>query len=326
MKVPFAYDLDIRLTTGPRVRRTYREYLDFEVPTVAPVAFPVAFSRPGINDQGWENPEELRIHDGRFYKALSANGMDGARRLSLEDLEIAVGRCGVNDHHVRLNCQAILKASTVKLKGPPKASSIEYGINNREDAIKSVTRTIERYLLCDGELYVAVPEPILQLSRNSCCFLILDGPGEIKDHPISFRVTDVDAARSFAAAYYLETPSRVAFPEFKVHIPDAFRAAFEHTLHATIGYLRDEVGRDLPHHPLSVMGAFCDLRDATRFLGGDRVHDPITQISAARALCDELEVHGLREALVRQSRLCLARAEIDSGLDLTADDLAALAI
>lgn len=323
MRIPFIYSLWVYTSSGKRVERTYRETIDIDARAVDPADFPIGVRLPSA-----QGPQEYRCLDGELYMPVSWNQWvhDGfvATRATFEQLESALGgtvRGGPRLHDF-FPQREILDAGEVKLKGPPKPETIEYGRERREETIERVKAAAAQIVVCDGVVHRRVREPMLVMEKDRPSFRILsDDHPEIAWH-LAFRLDEAAEARAMAAETFTTTPAQVHMPDFEVHpafpagreIPFAFMSALMELENAATSVL--------PDLPLPAMAAYCDLKESRHPPSNDQV----AQFVSAMALLTELEAVGACPGSTRTVRPCLARIGRIRGLDLSDDDRLALSL
>lgn len=329
MKIPFVYEMTVMTGAGRTVERTYRETLQVDLRAVEAEAFRPALRIPGRTAHGEDVVREYRSGPNGFYEPLVQGEWTPAGHRSVpitqaaleETLEREAGRPGLKIS-MFINIPEVLKAAEVKLKGPPKPSTVVYGNDGRASIVKKVRTAADRLLSCEGEIHRSIPEPILVMSRDKPALTMrwTDSP-DVEWH-LAFRLDDAQEARALAAQVFMTTPAQVEMPEFELLVDDACRARFPYAFGAAILDLLNAAQNALPDLPLPAMAAYCDLAEARNA----PMADEEAQFVSAMALIERLEEAEACVSTTRLVRYTLDRVGRAKGLGLSDEDRFALSL
>lgn len=338
VEIPFIYKAEVYTARHERVERTYRETLPVEIEELSGADAPVALAWRGRRSAALDDhvvPAELRSHGGRLYEPLrhavwgdgraERMGIDGADRLVKTLAGEGVGRYGLSLALGTYFDQPCIKDSgEVKLKGPPKASSVIE--SKRDEAIKRVREDAARLILVDGGVHRRTPEPVLMASPSHPGKVLIIDDFEFKDTRHMFRLDQAREAAERAAFLGGKAVAEVELPAFALLRPqDLRRDLARDTAFSTLNSLDATVARQLHHMPIPAIEAFYDLREemgngyTTEGRDLPRLH------ALGLALCDVVanEFEG-GLAMVRAHRYDLARVAVPLGLHMAREDDEAL--
>lgn len=293
LSIPFGYDATLITKSNERVPRTYREYIDVEIPEVGDSEAPVVLMCPRFRTAAGisrTEPVPHRWFDDRLVEPLWLVGYDQETRrmtpkvLSGREGDLPLLIAGMHSH-----LRTMPLGQTAKRLGPPRERKLFQ--SDREVALENATKVAHGLVVVDGELHCAVAEPVLVARPGELMLLEND---EFTFLPSSFRLDEVHLAVERAAVLGDVSPEKVYVPQVEVMAVDWLKRDF-----TEIGLLRgallfqEETAKDLAGMPLPVMLAYDDLRAATRTNWKDMDIQAAGVALMTQALCDRLEEAGM---------------------------------
>ena len=262
----FGYSAEVETATGNKVDRRYVEPIELEIGSVSADLAPVALRRPGFYSK------DAYLRDNQPLEVLDIRLVGGALYEPIYYHAYQNGRMGpwpfeAADEHADVlirgawNVGALAAAENVNLKGPPKPKTVIR--SGREQALQELKDYAASFLVIEGHVHRKLGEPVYVAHPGSVGCVLRE---RMESKVGVFRLTERDDAIALAAALKSILPSEVPVQDMEVldlSWVEKGPAAWHETafFHAVVD-VENAIAERLTQHPMDLVMAYADLRDA----------------------------------------------------------------